>query len=71
MMGGGDSSIFMVKCIDSTDPQKYKYKTKKFTEAEGLSQNNNPCKDSRSGGYAAEAGCSSHGHMGKNYVSQC
>ena len=33
-MGGRKSPIFMVKCIDTPDPQKYEYKTKEFTEAE-------------------------------------
>ena len=32
-MGGRKSPIFMVKCIDTPDPQKYEYKTKEFTEA--------------------------------------
>ena len=71
MMGGRKAPIFMVKCIDTPDPQKYEYKTKEFTEAERLSQNNNACKYSCSSGDAAEAGCSSHGHMGKNYIPQC
>ena len=65
------SLIFMVKCIDSPDSQKDESNTEKFMETERLAKNNNACKYSCNSGYAAEAGCSSHGHMGKNYVPQC
>ena len=64
------SPIFMVvKCIDSPDSQKDESNTEKFMETERLAKNNNACKYSCNSGDAAEAGCSSHGHMGKKLCS--